>query len=119
MKPLKTRTNSQKGVVLVEFLQGATLILILSLLVMGCVLHLWTRSYLKAEAFFMARAALYGNLDSCEASTHLLSEKWTSRSYFCTGSSVHLQYKLLPKLSEKSYSGKSNIIHVSLGEFGE
>jgi hypothetical protein len=91
-----TKDYRRSGIVLVELLQGATLSILATLAIFLIATHLWVRSYVQSESFFIYRAQLYNNSQSCSATQHLVPQSFVARDYQCFGSKVIANYRLLP-----------------------
>ncbi len=88
--------TSCRGAILVETLQASTLIILVTGAVFLIVSHLWTHTYLKTEAFYLARARMYQNTSTCRPNERLLPHSWVNRSFVCNGTRIRVDYNFLP-----------------------
>ncbi len=103
MKPLKTPISKKSGVVLVDFVTVAGLALTFTITAIWLVLHTWSYSYLNTEAFYLARASLYGNAHMCQHAESLVSQKWIKRTIYCHKTGVSMSYHLLPDIQSREF----------------
>lgn len=101
MKPLRM-PSKKNGTVLVDFIVASSLAMLASGSIIWLVLHLWVYNFVNTEAFYLARAGLYGNTYVCQPSESLVSKIWVYRKYFCSGGSVNSQYTIFPELFRSS-----------------
>lgn len=104
MKPLKTLINKKSGVILVDFITVAGLALVFTLVAVWLALHTWSYSYLNTEAYYLARASLYGNAHMCAPADHLVSQKLIKRRVFCQSSGASMNYHLLPDIQSRDFN---------------
>ena len=98
------------GAALVDFLVGAPLALLTTLTIFIIISHLWVNTYLKTEAYLLARARLYGNTQSCQAASRLVPQNWVARTLSCQDSSVQIHYQLLKEFTHRrELSGKVEV----------
>lgn len=97
MKPLRM-LNKKSGIVLADLLVASSLIMLSTICVIWVILHLWVYNFVNTEAYYLARASLYGNTHLCRPAETLISNSWVDRQHICSGARVETRYKIFPGL---------------------
>ena len=86
--------KDRSGAVLIEALMGAGLVVVAVSFAGILTFQAWAKTFATTEAYFLARAHLYGR-SICEPASGLVNQAIIRRQVFCQKSTVTTRYSIL------------------------